>query len=396
MLRPQARVALSCVLVLSWGCRPERASPSASPQADPPTLRSEPQPSAHDRAARDPASPPLAEQLCSLQYERISECAENVSRPDESEFFETCFEVVEEAEARGGYSPAIVDAETACWRGPCEAVGECLSLVASQRTALEVVRETDEALASGDASAIRRACVRSIPATKDRCAVALSEQFDSLADEARAAVTEGRVEEGLCESMREIAVASHGTKLDDADLHCTRLAAVEAIVDARDALARGVSALPASCRVAVLKLERQAEPWAATMRSDVEQACYRDLAADIVQRELPRLDTACPDELREAWRWAKRHGAAGVRKLRKKAEGRCATEEPIGVQACDDYIIDYRKCVETKFPEAARPTSLEALEATKHAWQRVPSSKRNGLEGACRAAAQSVRLQCDW
>lgn len=70
--------------------------------------------------------------------------------------------------------------------------------------------------------------------------------------------------------------------------------------------------------------------------------------------------------------------------------------EKIGVTECDDYIEQYAKCIEDKIPEAARETSLEALEVSIDAWRKAAATPGGpeSLANACKTAQDAVRGVC--
>lgn len=70
--------------------------------------------------------------------------------------------------------------------------------------------------------------------------------------------------------------------------------------------------------------------------------------------------------------------------------------QKIGVTECDDYIENYAKCIEDKIPEAARETSLRALEISIDAWRKAAASPagQEGLATACKTAQDAVRAMC--
>jgi len=69
--------------------------------------------------------------------------------------------------------------------------------------------------------------------------------------------------------------------------------------------------------------------------------------------------------------------------------------EKIGVPECDQHIELYGKCIDDKFPEAAREASLEALEISIDAWRKVAASPgKAGLAAACKTAQDAVRAAC--
>ena len=50
--------------------------------------------------------------------------------------------------------------------------------------------------------------------------------------------------------------------------------------------------------------------------------------------------------------------------------------EKIGVSECDDYIEHFGECIEDKMPEAAKETSLKALETSIDAWRKAATTPR--------------------
>ena len=70
--------------------------------------------------------------------------------------------------------------------------------------------------------------------------------------------------------------------------------------------------------------------------------------------------------------------------------------EKIGVTECDEYIEHYGKCIQDKIPEAARETSLKALEMSVEAWRKAAATPAGqaGLATACKTAQDAVRAMC--
>jgi predicted nucleic acid-binding Zn-ribbon protein len=59
----------------------------------------------------------------------------------------------------------------------------------------------------------------------------------------------------------------------------------------------------------------------------------------------------------------------------------------IGIEACDDYIEKYRKCVMDKMPEAARESTMRALEQSVEAWKAAAEGPaRDSLADTCKEA----------
>lgn len=74
----------------------------------------------------------------------------------------------------------------------------------------------------------------------------------------------------------------------------------------------------------------------------------------------------------------------------------------VGVQACDEYIEKYEKCISTKVPEAARAQMMEAMDQSAEAWaEAARGPARDGLAKACAAAIKAARdatasMGCDF
>jgi len=69
---------------------------------------------------------------------------------------------------------------------------------------------------------------------------------------------------------------------------------------------------------------------------------------------------------------------------------------PIGVPACDQYVVRYTRCINERMPEAARETAERALRTSRQAWRRAADTKagRKGLAQACRSAWDAVKGVC--
>ncbi|MEM6994978.1 MAG: hypothetical protein AAF721_30980 [Myxococcota bacterium] len=70
--------------------------------------------------------------------------------------------------------------------------------------------------------------------------------------------------------------------------------------------------------------------------------------------------------------------------------------EPVGVDECDQYVRWFAECIDEKLPEAARETSLKALETSVTAWRRVATTEagKEGLVVACRSASEAMQATC--
>jgi hypothetical protein len=77
--------------------------------------------------------------------------------------------------------------------------------------------------------------------------------------------------------------------------------------------------------------------------------------------------------------------------------------EKIGVEECDNYLAKYEKCVNTKFPEAARKQSLDAMLTNSKSWKDLAKSDsgRQALAAGCKQADEQTKqliaqFNCEW
>jgi hypothetical protein len=74
----------------------------------------------------------------------------------------------------------------------------------------------------------------------------------------------------------------------------------------------------------------------------------------------------------------------------------------IGIAECDEYLTKYSRCVDEKFPEAARGAAREAMAATAKAWREAAAGPaKDGLAQGCKAALDAGRqategMGCAW
>lgn len=336
-----------------------------------------------------------------MRFENVGRCADelNAHRPDLDEFLPSCRTLVADDVAKGGYVSEIVEAEIACWRGPCSEVAPCVGHVFAERQVLEARREIEDARAGGDDEVLYYACIRAPEEARAGCGDVLRSRLERQRAEAEAAVAEGRTGTDLCSELTLLArLLGDEAAAADADESCAMLTAADAVADAEYALNRGSMNLPPSCSSAMSMLERQNAPWAAKMTSDVVDVCYRRLAIEILRREVPSLDDDCPGHVRRAWAGVQRHGirTKQLGKAQAKAMRLCPVEL-IGVPECDAFITDYQECIDTKMPEVTREVSHQALDTSIEAWKRAAQTEagRAGLAHACNTAADAVRASCE-
>jgi hypothetical protein len=76
--------------------------------------------------------------------------------------------------------------------------------------------------------------------------------------------------------------------------------------------------------------------------------------------------------------------------------------DPIGVAVCDDYIADFRRCIDERAPADAQPQLYESLLGTANSWRAVAQGAgREFLDETCTITAAGSRaataaLGCDW
>ncbi len=77
-------------------------------------------------------------------------------------------------------------------------------------------------------------------------------------------------------------------------------------------------------------------------------------------------------------------------------------DDGIGIAACDQYVARYRRCTE-KFPKAARPGLLKAVERQASIWRAATEDpdRADTLEAECSGVAETTAremesMQCDW
>lgn len=342
--------------------------------------------------------------MCPVMFDSVERCSREMgSEPPTAEAFAmTCATALAGHIAKGGYDDdAIVEAELACWRKRCDDVVQCLGEVHAQRDELEARRKIDEAHARGNEDVVYQVCLREPEAARERCDGVLRERLQRQRREAEALVAKGDASgSARCAEMKRVADAlGDSDSAAAADESCALTTAADALADADEALQRRASAMPPTCRSAVLELDRQNAPWAAEQSAKVVDACYAKLAVDILRREVPRLGDDCPEDVRRAWAGVRRHGIRdeALRKVQAKVARLCPLEET-GVPECDRFIIDYRECIDTKMPEAARETSRKALQTSIDAWKKAAATAagREGLGTACQTAIDAIAPTCGW
>src|SRR5262245_29088532 len=74
-----------------------------------------------------------------------------------------------------------------------------------------------------------------------------------------------------------------------------------------------------------------------------------------------------------------------------------------GAPECDEYMKKYLACIDSKVPEAARPSMKQALDAQKSAWKQAASTPegRSALATGCKTAAEQTKTAvqaygCTW
>jgi hypothetical protein len=74
-----------------------------------------------------------------------------------------------------------------------------------------------------------------------------------------------------------------------------------------------------------------------------------------------------------------------------------------GVPECDEYMRKYLACIDSKVPDAARPSLKQALDAQKSAWKKSAETPegRSALATGCNAAAEQTKTAvqaygCSW
>lgn len=74
-------------------------------------------------------------------------------------------------------------------------------------------------------------------------------------------------------------------------------------------------------------------------------------------------------------------------------EPKVEVEAPIGVEVCDAYVADYRRCVET-LPVEERAAHAEVIAGQRVAWARAQGdpSRVGELAEACAAARAAARV----
>jgi hypothetical protein len=67
---------------------------------------------------------------------------------------------------------------------------------------------------------------------------------------------------------------------------------------------------------------------------------------------------------------------------------------PIGVEPCDRYVDNYRRCIAEALPEDQRPIHTEVLDGQRLAWAhaRADETLAAGLADACEAATTAARV----
>ena len=67
---------------------------------------------------------------------------------------------------------------------------------------------------------------------------------------------------------------------------------------------------------------------------------------------------------------------------------------PIGVEACDRYVDNYRRCIADALPTEERPIHTRVLDGQRLAWARARTDDAlaAGLADACAAATTAARV----
>jgi len=71
-----------------------------------------------------------------------------------------------------------------------------------------------------------------------------------------------------------------------------------------------------------------------------------------------------------------------------------ADDGPLGVEACDRYVDNYRRCIAEALPTEERPIHTQVLDGQRLAWARARTDDTlaAGLADACAAATTAARV----
>jgi hypothetical protein len=75
----------------------------------------------------------------------------------------------------------------------------------------------------------------------------------------------------------------------------------------------------------------------------------------------------------------------------------------VGIKECDEFLVKYTACVDTKFPEASRKAARDSLKEVAEAWKQAATTPegRQALANACGQMIEATKdatkaMGCQW
>ncbi len=245
---------------------------------------------------------------CKLLYRRLNKCEEDFSI-EEERFLEMC--------NKRKNRPRVKEQIACSKHSNCVKFKKCLDEAVRKARIADTEQRIDDALKEekyGQALMICRYSKEILTdALKTKCNEIAASSYDQIKNQAAKMLDDGGVDEArfrVCSELKAAAKEIGGEKVKEAEGICQNLDIAghshEAVEKAGEAL-KEAKTVPFNCEFSLKRIEAAGTEFAEKMKEKVIRACYIDLGAAIIEREIPQMKRFCPYQVKTIYNAVKKY-----------------------------------------------------------------------------------------
>lgn len=245
---------------------------------------------------------------CGLLYKRLTECEEDFAL-EEEKFLDMC--------NKRRNRPRVKEQIACSKHSNCVKFKKCLDDAVRNARIRDTEQRIEEALKEKRYSQGLMICRYSreilTEALKTKCNSIAKLSYWEIRDQSANMLGEGGVDEKrfrVCSELKVAAKEIGEEKVKEAEGICQNLDIAshsqEAIEKAREAL-KDAKTVPFNCEFSLKRIAAAGTEFADKMKNKVIRACYIDLGAEIMEKEIPKMKRFCPYQVKMIYNAVKKH-----------------------------------------------------------------------------------------